>query len=426
MKRNLWIGLIFILLLTASAFVIDWPNSFNIGFLKNVKMHEGLDLRGGTHLVYELDLSKIDKKDTENAIQSVTKVMNNRVNFLGVSEATIQTASVGDKKSVIVELPGITDVNEAVGIIGKTAQLEFWELNTNNTNTSTENVAMGWKPTELNGSHLKKAEVKFDQQTGEPEVAIEFNDQGKKLFADITKRNLQKPLAIVLDNVIMSAPTVQTAIEDGQAVITGKFTIPEAKNLANILNAGALPVPVNLIEQRNIGATLGFDSVKASLLAGFVGIILIALFMISYYKFPGILAVIALSVYTLIVIAIFKLVPVTLTLAGIAGFILSIGMAVDANILVFERMKEELRSGKTLGASVDEGFKRAWLSIRDSNFSSLITCAILYFTTTGLVKGFAVTLALGILVSLFTAITVTRTFLKLTVGTKLEKIMRIA
>jgi len=390
-------------------------------------MHEGLDLQGGTHLVYEMDLSKVDKNNTDTAVQGVINVIDRRINAIGVSEPVIQSANIGDKKSIIIELPGITEINEAINLIGKTAQLEFWEQQTNVQLSPDSNqiVPLSWKPTELNGSHLKKADVNFSQQTGEPEVTIEFDSEGKALFADITRRNLQKPVAIVLDNNIISAPTVQSVIEEGNAVITGKFSISDAKKLAIELNAGALPVPIKLIEQRNIGATLGTESVKQSILAGLIGILLIAIFMISYYKFPGFLAVCALSIYILIVLAIFKLVPVVLTLAGIAGFILSIGMAVDANILVFERMKEELRSGKTLGAAVDEGFRRAWLSIRDSNVSSLITCLILYFTTSGLVKGFAVTLAIGILVSMFTAITITRTFLKLTVGTKLEKIMKI-
>ena len=412
------------------AFIIDWPNSFNIKFLQNVKIHEGLDLQGGTHLVYELDLSKVDPKDTDNAVQGVIDVIDRRINALGVSEPVIQSAKIGDKNCIIVELPGVTDINEAVNLIGKTALLEFWEQETSlkdieNVEGATEPVLVGWKPTELTGSDLKRADVIFNQQSGEPEVSIEFNDDGKNLFAEITTRNLQKPVAIVLDNEIISAPTVQTIIEDGKAVITGDFNIAEAKKLSIELNAGALPVPVNLIEQRNIGATLGSDSVKLSLFAGLIGIMLVMLFMILYYRVPGFIAVLALFIYSLLVLAIFKLIPVVLTLAGIAGFILSIGMAVDANILVFERMKEELRSGKTLGASIDEGFKRAWLSIRDSNFSSLITCLILYYTTSGIVRGFAITLAIGILVSMFTAITITRTFLKLTVSSWLEKYMKL-
>lgn len=418
MRRNLWIGIIAILLLTVLSGLIDWPSGPNLSlgnYYKEIKIHEGLDLSGGTQLVYELDLSKVDKKDTQNAIQGVIDVIDRRINAFGVSEPVIQSAKIGNANSVIVELPGVTDVNEAIRLIGKTAQLEFWQ----------QGADGSWQPTSLNGSQLKKADVQFNEQSGEPQVTLSFNTEGKDMFAQITKENLQKPVAIVLDNEIISAPIVQAVISDGQAVITGKFNIQEAKKLAVELNAGALPVPISLVEQRSVGATLGNDSVKQSLIAGLFGVLLVAFFMIAYYRFPGFLAVIALTIYSLLVLAVFKLVPVVLTLAGIAGFILSIGMAVDANILVFERMKEELREGKTLGSAVDEGFKRAWSSIRDSNISSLITCAILYYTTTGLVRGFALTLAIGIIFSMFTAITVTRTFLKLVVNTKLEKAMRI-
>ena len=256
-------------------------------------------------------------------------------------------------------------------------------------------------------------------------MAIQFNNDGAKIFSALTQKNLQKPIAIELDGEIISAPTVQTQIDNGQAVITGKFTIQEAKKLALELNAGALPVPIKLIEQQNIGATLGTESVKKSLVAGLIGLLLVAVFMIVYYRLPGALAVVALFIYTLVTLALFKLIPVTLTLAGIAGFILSVGMAVDANILIFERVKEELNIGKSMGLAIEEGFKRAWSSIRDSNISSLITAGILYYGTTGVVRGFAVTLALGIFISLFTAITVTRTFLRLFVGTSLEKYLTV-
>ncbi len=419
MRRNLWIFLGIIIIVTVLAGLVDWPSGPNIdiGSLhKELKIHEGLDLQGGTQLVYELDTSKIDKKDIDTANQAVINVIDKRINGLGVSEPVIQSAKIGSKSSVIIELPGISDVNEAINLIGKTAQLKFQEEDA---------TAKTFVDTALTGAHLKRADVQFDKSTGEPQVAIQFDSEGTKMFADLTKKNLQKPLAISLDNEIISAPTVQTTIDNGQAVITGKFSIDEAKKLAIQLNAGALPVPITLIEQRNIGATLGSESVKKSLVAGLVGLIMVALFMLVYYKVPGFLAVIALSIYTLIVLALFKLIPVTLTLAGIAGFILSVGMAVDANILIFERTKEELTAGKAVSTAIDEGFKRAWSSIRDSNFSSLITAAILYYGTTGLVKGFAVTLAIGIIISMFTAITVTRTFLRLVVGSRYEKYLMI-
>lgn len=418
MRRNIWIFLIIILGLTVLAGFIDWPSGPNF-FGKEIKVHEGLDLQGGIRLVYELDTSKIDSKDIGAATQSVINVIDRRINSLGVSEPVIQSAKIGNKETVIVELPGISDVNEAINLIGKTAQLKFQEVDPNNP------TGYGFKDTDLTGAHLKSAQVQFDKTSGEPTVSIQFDSEGTKMFADLTRANLQKPLAISLDNEIISAPTVQTVIENGQAVISGKFSVDEAKKLTVELNAGALPVPISLIQQQNIGATLGSESVKKSLTAGLIGLILLAIFMIVYYKLPGVLAVLALSIYTLIILAIFKLVPITLTLAGIAGFILSIGMAVDANILIFERSKEELAAGKTMGLAIEEGFRRAWSSILDSNVSSLITVTILYIFTAGLVRGFAVTLGIGILVSMFTAVTVTRTFLRLFVGTKWEKYLTI-
>lgn len=432
MRRNLWISLALIIIVTGLAVLVDWPTGPNISigkYFKEIKVHEGLDLQGGTHLVYELDTSKIGQKDIQSASQSVVNVIDRRINGLGVSEPVIQTGKIGDKQTVIIELPGISDVNEAINLIGKTAQLKFKEQDTQKIEAGTTieggSTIGGFKDTELTGANLRRADVQFDQSTGEPQVSIQFDTEGAKMFADITKRNLQKPVAIELDGQIISAPTVQSVIDNGEAIITGKFDIKEVKKLALELNAGALPVPIKLIEQRNVGATLGSESVQKSLTAGLIGLALIALFMIAYYKLPGAIAVVALVIYSLITLALFKLIPVTLTLAGIAGFILSIGMAVDANILIFERTKEELAQGKSMGLAFEEGFKRAWTSIRDSNISSLMTAAILYYGTTGVVRGFAVTLALGIIISLFTAITVSRTFLRMFIGTKLEKYLKV-
>jgi len=419
LRRNLWIVFGIIIIITVLAGLVDWPTGPNLSvgkYFKEFKVHEGLDLQGGVHLVYELDTSKIDEKDQSKATESVVNVIDRRINALGVSEPVIQSAKVGGKESVVVELPGVTDVNEAINLIGKTAQLKFLE---SNEKATSQNDA--WVDAGLDGSHLRRADVQFDQSTGEPQVSIQFDTEGTKLFSQITQKNLQKPVAIELDNEIISAPTVQSAIDNGQAIISGEFSIEDAKKLTIQLNAGALPVPIKLVEQRIIGPTLGLESVQKSLVAGLVGILLIACFMIIYYKVPGLIATLALIIYTLIVLALFKIIPITLTLAGIAGFILSIGMAVDANILIFERTKEELLAKKTIGASLDDGFRRAWPSIRDSNFSSLITCLILYYGTAGVVRGFAVTLAIGILISMFTAITVSRTFLRLLVGTRLEK-----
>jgi protein-export membrane protein SecD len=275
--------------------------------------------------------------------------------------------------------------------------------------------------TQLTGKQLKRSDVVFDPNSGAPEVQLTFNSEGTKLFAELTKKNLTKPLAIYLDGSAISIPTVQSEITNGIAVITGNFTLNEAKDLAKRLNAGALPVPITLVSQANVGASLGRESIEKSLVAGLVGLLLVAIFMIVYYRLPGLIAVVALMIYTMITLAIFKLWPVTLTLAGIAGFILSIGMAVDANILVFERTKEELAQGRPLLSAIDEGFRRAWLSIRDSNVSSLLTALILMWFGSSLIKGFAVTLSIGILVSMFSALTVTRTLLNVVVSRWMTK-----
>jgi len=270
-----------------------------------------------------------------------------------------------------------------------------------------------WKNTELTGRNLKRATVQFNQQDNTPQVSLEFDDQGAKLFEEITARNVGKPVAIYLDNYPISVPNVNEKITGGKAVITGNFTLIEARELVKRLNAGALPVPITLVNQQTVGASLGQQSVANSLRAGLVGLILVALFMIIYYRFLGVLSVLALFAYGILSLAVFKLWPVTMTLSGIAGFILSIGMAVDANILIFERLKEELRAGRPLSSAIQEGFARAWPSIRDSNFTTLLTCFVLIGFTTSVIKGFAITLMLGVLISMFSAITVTRTLLRL-------------
>ncbi len=422
MRNKTWTILILIIFLSIIAFLIAWPSGPDIkigNWYKELKIHRGLDLQGGTHLIYELEVSKIDKKDQESATQSVIDVIEKRVNALGLSEPQIQATNIENKPSVIVELPGIKNIDEAIELIGKTAQLTFWEYS--NQDIDPESELSNWEETKLTGAQLRRADVVYDPNTNNPQVAIEFNDEGKNSFSELTEKNIGKPLAIVLDNEIISAPTVQTKIPDGQAVITGDFSINDAKNLAKLLNAGALPVPINVIEQRNIEASLGAEAIKQSIFAGLLGLILLGIYLIVYYRYWGLVAVSALIIYTLIMLAIFKLIPITLTLAGIAGFILSIGMAVDANVLIFERMKEELKSGKTTGLSVKDGFARAWPSIRDSNITTLIICVILYFTNTGMVKGFAITLFIGILVSMFSAITITKNVFDLISTTKLSE-----
>lgn len=422
MRKNIF-KLVFIFIIIALAVVVDLPNGPNIkirSYEKEIKVHRGLDLAGGSRLVYDLDTSKVDPKEREGAVIGVKRIIENRVNSLGVAEPVIQVAKITGKDAIVVELPGISDVKQATELIGKTAQLEFWEsFDSAQDKPGQESTA--FQPTGLTGKHLVRAQVDFQQgqvtsATGlgsEPIVSLQFNGEGTRLFREITQRNLGKPVAIVLDQAIISAPVVQSVIENGQAIISGDFDIATAKLLVIQLNSGALPVPATLVGERTIGPTLGRSSVEKSLLAGLVAVAVVALFMVSYYRLNGLVAVLALGCYVLIVLALFKLIPITLTLAGIAGFILTIGAAVDANILIFERMKEERRAGKGSAAVLDEGFRRAWSSIRDSNVSSLITAAILFYFGTGLVRGFALTLAIGILVSMFTAIFVSKTLLQL-------------
>ena len=638
---------VFTLLLVASFYdapsffnnKIDWVNSkISLGLprLPESSFALGLDLQGGAHLIYQADVSAIDSAERGSAVDGVRDVIERRVNGIGVGEPNIQTTKVGEDYRIIVELPGVTDVNNAIAMIGETPILEFKEPNTQpsrelteeekielaNYNADAEKRALGvldeinkgldfgeaarkyseheasknnggyfgfisesdyapvynWavsaaegeiskglitseegyniikrgkeqegelkvkashilicylgssacaepiytkeealakaqelfnqanadnfadlakeysidagtkddggdlgffsksqmvepfsnavynaqvgqivgpvetefgyhiiyktdekKPLEyeisaifigkkteadilplqeefvytgLTGSQLERTEVVTDSQTGAIQVSLQFNSEGKEKFKDITQRNVGKPVAIYLDGEPISIPTVQQAIVDGRAVITGNFDLAEARLLSQRLNAGALPVPVELVSQQTVGASLGAESLAKSLKAGVVSVVLIMIFMIIYYRLPGFLSVIAMAVYLSVTLALFKLIGVTLTLAGIAGFILSIGMAVDANVLIFERLKEELREGKSLRTAIEEGFLRAWSSIRDGNVSTLITCVLLVWMGSSFVKGFAITLAIGILISMFSAITVTRVILR--------------
>ncbi len=391
-------------------------NFFGLNFVRDLSFKLGLDLQGGTNLVYQLDTSKIPSSDRADAVSATQSNIERRVNLLGVSEAIVQTANSGNISRLIVELPGIKDVQQAVDTIGATAQLDFRE-----TKVATPSAASDFLPTGLTGNDLKIATVQFGgsgNTSGQPSVNLTFNAAGTKKFADITKRNVGKPLAIFLDNQMVTAPIVQTEIPNGQAVITGNYTLSQAKQLVIELNAGALPVPIKIVEQQTVGATLGSESVAKSLFAGILGFIIIVFFMVANYGLKGLLADLALTLYVLLTLTIFKLIPVTLTLAGIAGFILSVGMAVDANILVFERIKEEIRWGRPRRAALELGFHRAWTSVRDSNISSLITASILFWFGDGSIRGFALTLIVGILVSLFTSVTVTRTLLRGVYGRK--------
>ncbi|MEI8343365.1 MAG: protein translocase subunit SecD [Candidatus Moraniibacteriota bacterium] len=492
-----------------------------------LKINLGLDLQGGIHLEYKADVSKVDSSKRADALQGAQDVIEKRINAFGVGEPLVQTKtpSTGDDYRVIVEIPGVKDIEQAKNQIKETPLLEFKEEGVDpqiqqmfdSTNAQAKQKAtdlldqikkganfedlakassedpgskdkggdlgfvkkgtfvpefdkvlfegnltpgevypdlvesqFGWHiikfvesrgegdslevhgehilltkktvdqypqfkytATGLTGKNLKSASVVFQSQgLGEPQISLRFDEEGTKLFADLTKKNLGKTIAILLDGNIISAPTVQSEITNGEAVITGKFTLQEAKTLAQNLNTGALPVPLTLISQQSIQASLGMESLKKSLIAGAIGLGAVIIFMLIFYRFLGLVASVALLIYTGIMITIFKMFGITLSLSGIAGFILSIGMAVDANVLIFERTKEEIRNGRTVANSLDEGFKRAWTSIRDGNISSLLTASILYLMGTGFVKGFAATLFIGVVVSMFTAVVVTRTMLK--------------
>ncbi len=413
----MWIYFILIALLMAvSVFVVSPKDSKVWGKANPYAFQLGLDLKGGSHLEFEGDLAEVPAGKKAEAMESLRSAIERRIQGkagggLGVTEPLIQV--VGDNR-LIVELPGLTDVRQALGVIGQTPFLEFRQLPIGVT-TLSENPNE-WQSTGLTGKNLDSAAVEFDPNTGKPVISLRFDDEGSRLFEEITRANVNKPLAVFLDQQLLQAPRVETAIAGGQAIITGGFTVDEAKLIATRLNSGALPVPIKPVAQSTVGATLGAESLQKSMVAGLLGFVAIFLFMLIFYRLPGVIAAVALLIYALISLTIFKMLSVTLTLAGIAGFILSIGMAVDANILIFERIKEELRAGKDIRQGLQDGFSRAWLSIRDSNVSTLITTFILGYFGTSIVRGFAITLAIGVLVSMFTAITVTRTFLFLFLG----------
>ena len=499
--------------------------------LNKLKINLGLDLQGGVHLEYKADISKIDSSKVADAMQAAQDVIERRVNAFGVGEPLVQTTKSGNENRVIVELPGIKDIEQAKQKIKDAPLLEFKEEGEpsdqikqmfDQMNTQAKEKAQkildeakkggdfeqlakdnsedsgskakggdldfvkkgtlvpefdkvlfegnlkpgeiypdlveteyGWhiikfiesrgdgdnkevhaqhilfakkdpsqydqfkyQDTGLTGKNLKNAKAQYSsgQGLGEPEIALQFDDEGTKLFADLTKKNLGKRIAIFLDGELQIAPTVQSEITNGQAVITGKYTFKEAQDVAGRLNEGALPVPLTLIGSQEVEATLGADSLKSILIAGAIGMAAVIIFMLVFYRFLGLVASLSLLIYTALMISIFKLTGITLTLSGIAGFVLSIGMAVDANILIFERTKEEIRRGRTIPNSLDEGFKRAWTSIRDGNVSSLLTAGILYLMGTGFVKGFAASLFIGVVISMFTAVVITRTLLKFIIG----------
>ncbi len=438
MQSRYFRWLIPIVILFAVAAYLAWPTSQqlrnpfdNLSLIRDITVRQGLDLQGGLQVLLEADVPAGQAVEA-NAMSDTKSIIENRVNGLGVTEPIVQLS--GDRR-LVVELPGLADTEQALALLKQTALLEFVDTGDQpfpeGTVIQTDNAA-GSTPTAsgeaatpapagqvyhtiMTGDELASATVQTDPTTGEVVVAFELETKGEQIFGQHTTANTGKFLTIVLDKTVISSPQIQSAITGGSGVITGNFTIESANNLALQLRYGSLPVPLRVAESRTVGPTLGQDSLRKSLIAGIVGLAVVAVFMIAYYRLPGILAVLALLMYATLTFALFKLIPVTLTLPGIAGFVLSVGVAVDANILIFERMKEELRAGRKLITAVEEGFRRAWASIRDSNISTLITCIILFWFGSqfgaSVVKGFALTLALGVVVSLFTAVLVTRTLL---------------
>lgn len=411
---------------TFGGYSINW-NIGNWRFARDLTIKKGLDLAGGVRAVLQADMSEIAEEDRSQALDSAQLVIERRVNFLGVTEPNVYSTRSGNEYRLVVEIPGISDTDEALSIIGQTAQLVFREIDGEYTSLEDAIVNNKFKDTELTGKFLNRAYVNFAQSsqagiggtTGEPQIRLTFTDEGAAIFEEITARNVGKPLAMFLDEAILSAPFVNEPISGGEAIVSGGFTVEQAQLLVRQLNAGALPVSVSVAEQEVIGATLGEESVQRSIIAGLVGLLLVVVFMVVYYGRLGLIASVALTVYALITLSVYKLIPVTLTLSGIAGFILSIGMAVDSNILIFERMKEELRAGRPLHQAMELGFGRAWDSIRDANVATLITVFILFnpfnwnfLVTSGIVRGFALTLGIGIAISLFTGIIVSRTLVR--------------
>lgn len=415
--------------ITISSPIINF-NLFGTQYYKEFELKQGLDIQGGMQIVLEADMSKILEEDREEAITAAREIILRRVDMYGLAEPTVKTLVKDDSYRIIVELAGISNPEDALLLVGQTAQLEFQLVSMEVAQPTAEELALNpdaspsaqatLVPTGLTGAMLKRATVQSDQQTGAPTVSIQFNEEGRELFADITTKNVGSQLAILIDGYPIMAPTIQDAIVTGQATITGGFTTEDAQNLKIQLNAGALPVPITVLEQRTVNATLGQESVQKSMFAGVVGLVLVMLFMVLYYGTKGLIASIALIIYAVLTIAIYKIIGVTVTVPGIAGLLLSVGMAVDSNILVFERMKEELRLGKPFAIALELGFGRAWDSIKDANLATIITALILinpmeftFLSTGGMVRGFGITLLIGVLLSLFTGVVVTRTLMRL-------------
>jgi preprotein translocase subunit SecD len=421
MRKNQAFLLALVIILAVLAGIFVYPKGFGA---KWRPWRLGLDLVGGSHLVYRVDLSNTPEADRDSVLNGLRDVIERRVNAFGVSEPQVFIAKEGGNNDLVVELAGVKDISEAIKQIGETPSLDFREVVDLSSVAGSSTLPAGsssvaFLPTQLTGRYVTGAELSFDQTTQAPEVLVNFSSEGAKIFQDLTKRNIGKPVAIFLDNQLIEMPTVQQEISGGKASITGRFTVDQARQLVARFNAGALPAPIALVNQQTTSPSLGSNSTKNAITAGALGTLLVILFMIVYYRGLGFFAALALLIYIAFTLAIFKLVPITLTLAGIAGFILTIGMAVDANILVFERVREEMKKGLSRGAAMHEGFRQAWPSIRDSNTSTIITAVILYYFTSSFVRGFALTLFIGVVVSMFTALTATR--LMLDVFAKREK-----
>jgi preprotein translocase subunit SecD len=422
MRRRLWTTFGIILAITIFAAYINWPKvqHVRIGTTidRDVTLREGLDLKGGAYLVYEADTQGIDPSKVQESLESVRQVFDNRINTLGVTEPELRIGSIGDKPALIVSLPGVSDLEKAKSLLGSTAKLEFQD--------------------QQGKVVLEGKDIVADQTSAQPsqdasqglssasswEVRLVLTNEGKDKFATATAANLNKQIAILLDGQVISAPTVNGVISNGDARITGTFTAQQARDFALQLKSGALPVPVHLVQEQTVGATLGSDAVSSSVIAGILAIVLVMIFMIAYYRWCGVIASLALIVYVLLNVMIFRLAPVTLTLAGIAGFIIAVGISVDTNILTFERLKEELRLNKPIPLAINEAFRRSWTSIRDSHIAGLISASVIFLFASGGVRGFAVVLIIGTLLSLFSAITVTRNWMLLLAGSRFQHLLK--
>lgn len=422
-RRNLFL-LLAVVCLFLTAAVFDYQ-PFWLILNENIPLpsyfarpwHLGLDLIGGSYLVYEIDLKDVQPAAQKSVVDGLRDVIERRVNLFGVAEPQVFTSQSGDNYRLVVELAGVKEIDQAIKQIGETPLLDFRTVvmepgTADGSASTTADVKPKFIPTKLTGRYVARAQVEPDNITRKPKVNIEFNSEGAKIFEEITEQNTGRPLAIFLDNALIEMPIVREKISGGKAQISGGFTFESAQQLVQRFNAGALPAPIQLASQQTIGASLGETALQKALWAGVLGTAAVFLFMIFYYRFFGFFASLALVVYIVLTAAVFKAFSITMTLSGIAGFILSIGMAVDANILIFARIKEEIKKGVAKAAAVEEGFRRAWPSIRDSNITTIITAAILYYFTGSFVKGFALSLLIGVLVSMFSAINVTRTFLR--------------